>query len=174
MSSTAPRRPLAETVLLLVGLVASVAVLLGPQWVPPCGGRVFFSSTTHHCNSTFATVSALALVAAGLAGGSWLWRNAVVRVIQAVLLVVLSLGILIIPRPWAQGICRRPDMSCHQTEIATSAPAVVLLLSSLALLGLGLRERMQKGTQAGVPVDPWDKKDERDGRTSDGLSGRAP
>ncbi len=140
----------------LTALGSAVAILLAPQVFPACGGRLTFESTSHHCNHTFAVTSGLALVALAVSIASWRIRNASARIVFAVLLAALALGVLAAPLPWALGICRRADMSCHQTALATAITATVLLAASIGLLlrsvGIAVRER---AAQADLP-DPWE------------------
>jgi hypothetical protein len=69
------------------------------------------------------------------------------------LLAGLTASVLALPRPWALGICRRADMACHQTELATAIPAGVLLLVAVWML-IGAS---RKGADQVLPLDPWDE-----------------
>jgi len=76
------------------------------------------------------------------------------RIAFAGLLSGLAAIVLALPRPWALGICRRDDMACHQTELATAIPALVLLLVAVGLLIGAIRN---KACSVHSP-DPWDEK----------------
>jgi hypothetical protein len=67
----------------------------------------------------------------------------------------LAASVLALPRPWALGICRRDDMACHQTELATAIPAGVLLLVAIGLL-IGAS---RNGNGQVPPLDPWDERE---------------
>jgi hypothetical protein len=156
MTIGAQRKLPGEKVVHLVALVGALAILLAPQIVAPCGGRVTFESTGHHCNETFAVVSSLAFLALAATSGSWWVRNAWLQVTFRVILAGLAAAVLVVPRSWALGICRRADMSCHQTELATAIPAVVLLLLAIGLLAGAARRVVRDKADKFLQPDPWD------------------
>ena len=143
-------------VLPLTAIASAVAILLAPQVFPACGGRLTFESTSHHCNHTFAVTSGLALVALAVAIASWWLQGARVRIFLAAFLVVLALGVLAAPRPWGLGICRRADMSCHQTALATTISATVLLAAAIGLLLRSVAAAARGRAAQADPADPWE------------------
>jgi hypothetical protein len=156
MALQAQRTHHIQGVAYLVAAVAAVVILLAPQFVPACGGQLTFGSTDHHCNRTFAVVTGLALLALVMTIGSWWTSNLRTRAAFAVLLAGLAAGMLVAPRAWALGICRRSDMSCHQTELATAIPALVLLLVAVFLAISSARSAVNDRASQIAKVDPWD------------------
>jgi hypothetical protein len=154
MHANAQPKTRVEVLFHLLGLGAVVAILLAPQLFPACGGRLTLESTNHHCNKTFAVVTGIAFIALAVTIGSWFLGNSRLQIVFAGLSAGLAASVLALPRTWALGICRREDMACHQTELATAIPAAALLLVALALLIGASRKRLGQ-----VPLlDPWDER----------------
>jgi len=152
MHTNAPRSIRVEAIFHFVALGCAIAILLAPQIIPPCGGRLTLESTNHHCNGTLAVVTGLAFLAVVVTIGSWFLQNRPFRIVFAGLLSALALGVLALPQSWALGICRSDDMACHQTALATSLPALVLLVVAIARLTSAIRNRVGHVQ----PTDPWD------------------
>ena len=157
MTVEAHRKQSRENALHLAALVSALTILLAPQVVTPCGGRVTFESTRHHCNETFVAVSALGLSASVAMIASWWSRKPRLRVILQGIGAGLTAAVLSLPRPWALGICRRADMACHRTELATAIPSVVLLLITFGLFAGAMQQVIRVRMDRLREPDPWDE-----------------
>jgi len=153
MHAKAQPKTRVEGLFYLLAFGAVVAILLAPQLFSACGGRLTFESTSHHCNKTFGVVTGLASFALVITTSLFFTHSLRLRIAFLALLVGLAASVLVAPRPWALGICRREDMACHQTELATAIPAGVLLLVAVWMLMAASR----KGADQVLPLDPWDE-----------------
>jgi hypothetical protein len=153
MSLSAEKEYRAPPLFRFLATASSAAILLAPQVFPPCGSQLKSGLMAHHCTHTFAVVSGLALVALAVSIVSWWTRNPHVRIAFAALLVGLAAGALAAPQSWALGICRRADMACHQTALATAIPAAVLLIAAIGLL---FRSITRARAAQVSPPDPWE------------------
>ena len=146
----APRRT--SSLWALRGLAGGLALALAltPFLSPPCSGSIFEQSS-ERCQITFQAELLLAALSVLTAGGLWLDKALRTQASLGAGLAVLGILAVLVPQPFLLGLCRNPDMACHE-----GARWLWLWAGLQILAGATIPFASRKRTQDESLPDPWE------------------
>jgi hypothetical protein len=128
----------------------ALALVLTPFLFPPCSGSILAQSPMH-CQNTFQVEFLLAVLSVLTAGGLWLVKTSRGQSGLGAVLAILGILAMLVPQSFFLGLCRNPNMPCHQGYHWLWLWAGIQIPVSLAII-LASRERIQDGARP----DPWE------------------
>jgi len=128
----------------------ALALVLTPFLSPPCSGSILVQSP-ERCQLTFQVELLLAILSAFAAGSLWWTKISRTQVSLGAGLAVLGILAVLVPQSFLLGLCRSPNMACHEGARWLCLWAGLQILAGVAIF-FGSRERTQ-----GEPLpDPWE------------------
>lgn len=123
-----------------VAVITSIALLVLPRLVPICTG-LSKEGGPMRCHFAFQAEFLVVLLAAILSAALLVLRTAEARLLNGFTILLLGIIIVVLPQPWAVGICEHGG-ACHKTTFFAGAGGGLLTLAGAAVLWLtGKREK---------------------------------
>lgn len=116
-----------DKILAMLAAVISLALLALPRIMPICTG-LDAGGNPMRCHYAYQAEFLVTLPAVVLAGGLFVVRSAEARSLAGFMLSLLGLVIIVLPQPWAVGICFR-GMACEKTALFTVLGGGLLALT---------------------------------------------
>lgn len=111
-----------------------IFLIVLPRIVPVCTG-LDAAGNPMKCHYTYQAEFLVTLLALILAGSLFVLRTPEARMLAGALLFLLGIIILVLPQPWASGICFR-GMACEKTKFFTVAGGILLSLTGAIIAWL--------------------------------------
>ncbi|MDR3590119.1 MAG: DUF4418 family protein, partial [Negativicutes bacterium] len=115
-------------------VLVSLALLVLPRIVPICTGLTKTGSPMQ-CHFAFQAEFLITLLALILSGALLVLRTAEAKFLAGFVILLLGLVIVIIPQPWALGLCEDGG-ACHRTGFFETIGGALLVLTGLGALWL--------------------------------------
>lgn len=115
-----------------IALLASSFLLVLPRIIPVCTGLTP-AGEPMRCHYAFQSEFFIALLAVIISLGLFVIKTYEARALSGLLLGLLGAIVIILPQPWAIGICE-PSGICHKTAYFGSIAGSVLILAAAAAI----------------------------------------
>lgn len=124
-------------------LFISLVLLLLPRIVPICTG---LASNTQPmlCHYTYQAEFLITVLAVILSGSLLVLSGTEARLVNSLVIFLLGMVILILPQPWAIGICPEAG-ACHKTTFFVTIGGALLTLAGALLLWINYRKFREEG-----------------------------
>ncbi|SDF24821.1 DUF4418 family protein [Sporomusa acidovorans] len=110
-------------------ILLSVILLLLPRLIPICTGLAADNSPMR-CHYAYQAEFIVALLAFILAGSLLVLRRAEARILSGFLILLVSIIVIILPQPWAIGICLHGGACAKTTFFITIAGSLLGLVGA--------------------------------------------
>lgn len=115
-----------------IALLTSAFLLALPRIVPICTGLTP-AGEPMRCHYAFQSEFIIALIAVIISLSLFVIRTYEARALSGLLLGLLGAVVIILPQPWAVGICE-PAGICHKTAYFGNIAGTVLILAAFAVI----------------------------------------
>lgn len=127
-----------HTVVSWTALIIALALLVLPRLIPICTGRAKLANgmlSPMPCHYAFQAIFIVSLLAVIAALALFAVRTAEARSLAGFFLLLLGISIIILPQPWAIGICPHGG-ACAKTTFFTTIGGGLLVVDALAVIWL--------------------------------------
>lgn len=114
-----------------IAVAISLILLILPRIIPICTGLAPGGSPMR-CHYAYQAEFLVVLLAVVIAASLFVVRTAEARLFSGFVLLLLGIVIIVLPQPWAVGICFR-GMACEKTAFFTVAGGGLLILTGAAV-----------------------------------------
>lgn len=121
-----------------IALVISLALVVLPRIVPVCTG-IAANGNPMRCHYAYQAEFLVVLLAVILSGSLFFLHTSEARLLTGFVLIMLGIIIVVLPQPWAIGICFR-GMSCEKTTFFTVAGGGLLALTGAIIAWLNYKK----------------------------------
>jgi hypothetical protein len=114
-------------------VIISVILLFLPRIIPICTGRIDLGGGNFipmKCHFAYQAEFLITLLAVIFSAGLLVLRTSEARLLAGFLIFLLRAAIVIIPQPWALGIC--PEGGCQQTTFFEVIAGLMLAVAGIA------------------------------------------
>lgn len=125
-------------VLAWTALIISVILLVLPRILPVCTG-LDGSGNPMQCHFAYQAEFIIALLAVILSASLLVLQTAEARLLAGFIIFLLGIIIIVLPQPWAIGICPHLSSPCHKTTFYITIGGGILALTGAVLAWLHLK-----------------------------------
>ena len=118
-------------------LLISLSLLVLPRLIPICDGLA--GGKPMLCHYTYQAEFIVTLLAVIVAGSLFVLQTAEAKALAGVLLFLLGSSVIVLPQPWAIGLCAYG--SCSKTAFFSSIAGALLALAGAAAAWLSYKEQ---------------------------------
>lgn len=124
-------------VLMILALLSSLVLVVLPRIFPICTGLM--NGNPMHCHYAYQAEFLFAILAVILAGFLFVLKTSEARALTGLLLSFIAIIIIVLPQPWAIGICTQG--SCLKTAYFSTLIAALLAIIGIFIVFKNFRER---------------------------------
>ncbi len=114
-------------------VIISIWLLILPRIIPICNG-LSKSGSPMNCHYAYQAEFIVMLLAVILASALLVLRTAEARLLTGFIIILLAIIIIVLPEPWAIGICE--DGACQKTTFFATISASLLALAGAGIVWL--------------------------------------
>jgi len=125
-------------------IIISIILLFLPRIIPICTGRIDLGGgelMPMECHFAYQAEFIIALLAVIFSASLLILRTFEGRSLASFLVFLLGMIIIIIPQPWAIGICPPGSGGCHKTTFFVTIGGALLTLAGILTLWLTYKAR---------------------------------
>ncbi len=128
-----------------IALIASVVLLVLPRIFPICTGFEG-NGNPMRCHYAYQAEFIIALLAVILSAGPLVLRTAEARLLAGFIIFLLGIIVIVLPQPWAIGICPHLSTPCHKTTFFVTIGGGILALAGALLAWFNLKTSREEYT----------------------------
>ena len=123
-------------------VVISTILLILPRILPICNGLAG-GTEPMQCHYAYQAEFIVTLLAVILSGSLLVLRTAEARLLAGFVIFLLGIVIVVIPQPWAIGICPHMSSPCHKTTFFETIGASLLIIAGGIITALNYKLRKE-------------------------------
>lgn len=127
-----------DRVLSWLALFISLVLLLLPRIVPICTGLAN-GTQPMLCHYTYQAEFLITILAVIFSGSLLVLSGTEAKLVNSLVIFLLGMVILILPQPWALGICPESG-ACHKTTFFVTSGGALFTLAGAVLLWINYRK----------------------------------
>lgn len=124
-------------------VITSIAIIILPRLVPICTAGT--AENPMRCYFAYQAEFFIALLSLILSGSLLAAKSKETRLLAGFIILLLGLIVVIIPQPWAIGICRTEGAACHKTTFFADILGILLALEGLIIVWLNRKIDQKDG-----------------------------
>lgn len=125
-------------------LIISILLLVLPRIVPICTGLAG-GTQPMQCHYTYQAEFVITLLAVILSGSLFVLRTAEARLLTGFVIFLLGVIVIVLPQPWAIGICPHLSSACQKTTFFETIGGGLLVLSGAILAFINYKTQKEEG-----------------------------
>lgn len=124
-------------------VIISIVLLILPRILPVCTGLAN-GTQPMQCHYAYQAEFIIALLAVLLSGSLFVLRTSEGRLLAGFVIFLLGIIVIVLPQPWAIGICPHMSSPCHKTTFFETIGGALIALAGAFIVFLNYKAQREE------------------------------